>query len=63
MSNDKLKQAKDRIEKALAANGPYSHNIISMALGDVFNNLGQQAANDLIDEYELEDLGWEKKHE
>lgn len=40
---------------------PYSHNIISLALGSLAKEVGNDAANDLIDAFNLEDLGWSKQ--
>ena len=39
---------------------PYSHNIISLTLRVVASKYGQEEANKLIDECELEILGWKK---
>jgi len=55
-----LEAAKDRIEVALEKDGRYSHNIITMALSSIGKKLGNHVANDLIDEYELEALGYKK---
>lgn len=38
----------------------YSHNIISVCLREAANKFGTAAANDLIEEFELEKLGWVK---
>jgi uncharacterized protein involved in exopolysaccharide biosynthesis len=60
---DKIKlveEAKDRIEKALERDGQYSHNMITVALESISKKLGDHVANELIDEYELEELGWRK---
>ena len=40
---------------------PYSHNIISLALGALANEVGNDAANELIEEFGLEELGWAKQ--
>lgn len=39
---------------------PYSHNIIGIALGEAAKIYGKAVANDLIEEFELERLGWIK---
>lgn len=39
---------------------PYSHNLLSLALREVANKLGRDVANHLIDELELEALGYHK---
>jgi hypothetical protein len=39
---------------------PFSHNIISIVLRRVAEVHGHDAANELIDEFDLEDLGWQK---
>lgn len=42
---------------------PYSHNIINFTLRGVAQKVGNTYANHLIDEFELEELGWEKEKE
>ena len=39
---------------------PYSHNIISLNLRIAAEKFGDGAANELIDEFGLESLGWSK---
>ena len=39
---------------------PYSHNIISLALGQVSQELGSEYADELIEEFGLENFGWRK---
>ena len=39
---------------------PYSHNIISCALQEAAEKFGYEVANDIIVEFELENLGWSK---
>lgn len=39
---------------------PYSHNIIGLLLQMASEEYGKETANDLIDEFGLEDLGWNK---
>lgn len=41
---------------------PYSHNIIGLALQSAAEKFGHEVANDIIEEFELEDLGWSKVH-
>lgn len=50
-------------ERPFVDRKPYSHNIISMALMSVAGKVGNEAANDLIDECDLAILGWEKVNE
>ena len=38
----------------------YSHNIISLSLQEAAKKFGNAVANDLIEEFGLEDLGWSK---
>lgn len=38
----------------------YSHNIISLALQEAAKKFGNHIANDLIDEFDLEEKGWRK---
>ena len=42
---------------------PYSHNIIGMTLLSCSKKFGNAVANDLIEEFGLERLGWQKHHE
>ena len=39
---------------------PYSHNIISLALLAIAKNHGHDKANEVIDDFKLELLGWKK---
>ncbi len=39
---------------------PYSHNIINYALLELSELFGNEVANDVIEEFELELLGWSK---
>jgi len=39
---------------------PYSHNIISLYLGEVNRRFGKEMANQLIKDCGLETLGWHK---
>lgn len=39
---------------------PFSHNIIGLALSAVAKDHGNDVANDLIDDFGLEALGWRK---
>lgn len=39
---------------------PYSHNIVSIVLLGVASKIGTDYANQLIDDYNLEELGWKK---
>ncbi len=63
MSKTPIKTWSKRIQEAINTDGPYSHNIISLALGAVAREHGKAEANKLIDEHDLEDLGWEKEPE
>lgn len=56
-----LAEAEDSIKRAIKQNGPFTHNLISLTLGDVADRLGNKYANDLIDTFGLEDLGWHKQ--
>ena len=40
---------------------PFSHNIISLNLQHVGEKVGKDAANSLIDEFGLEEMGWRKE--
>ena len=39
---------------------PFSHNIIGLCLSEAATKFGKPVANDLIEEFELEALGWSK---
>lgn len=56
---------KGRLERYADTIGqlPYSHNLISLTLREVAKKLGYEFANRLIDELELEDLGYSKSAE
>lgn len=40
---------------------PYSHNIISISLSTIASVYGYEAANEAIEDFGLEDLGWDKQ--
>ena len=46
----------EHIKKAIEQDGPYSHNIVGLALTDTDRRFGVRAANALIDEFMLYDL-------
>lgn len=48
-----IKVAKEKIEKAIIQDGPYSHNIVGLVLSGLND---KKAANKLIDEFELDEL-------
>lgn len=56
MESQKVRWARRKIETAIEQNGPYSHNICSMALLAVAETEGKEAANKLIEEYGLNAL-------
>jgi hypothetical protein len=41
---------------------PYSHNIINISLQAIAENYGREAANKVIEDQDLERLGWHKVH-
>lgn len=53
--------AKAKIKQELERNGPYSHNIIGLVLGQVAKQFSKASANRLIDECGLQSKGWEKQ--
>ena len=57
--DDARKQIKK--EKPFVNVKPYSHNIIGLVLSQVANENGYDAANGLIEEFGLEELGWKKE--
>lgn len=56
MESQKMSWARRKIETAIKQNGPYSHNICSLALSAVAQVDGREAANRLIREYSLDRL-------
>jgi hypothetical protein len=40
---------------------PYSHNIIQLSLQAIAEQYGRSVANKVIDDLELDALGWEKE--
>ena len=40
---------------------PYSHNIINISLQAIANQHGREAANKVIEDLDLERLGWSKE--
>lgn len=56
MESKKIKWARQTIERAIDQNGPYSHNVCSMALMAVAKADGKKAANKLIEDYGLDAL-------
>jgi len=57
-----LEEAKEKIKKEIEFVDikPYSHNIIGLVLMSVNDDYGREQANELIDEFKLEKLGWKK---
>lgn len=41
---------------------PYSHNIISICLREIARKFGQEDANEAIEDFGLEGLGWAKSN-
>lgn len=57
-----MENARTQIEKEVEFVDikPFSHNIISLVLMQVSSKIGNKYANVLIEEYDLEELGWSK---
>lgn len=53
-----ITEAKNKIEEQIDFDGPYSHNLIGLYLQSVAKKHGPPAANKLIKECGLENLGW-----
>ena len=51
-----LARHREVIEKAMKQEGPYTHNIISLALRMIAEELGKDVANGLVREYQLDDM-------
>jgi len=62
MGKKTLEEWKEMIAREVPFIGikEYSHNIVGLALAAVANEYGKKVANDLIDEFNLEDSGWRK---
>ena len=58
-----LKQLRKSVEKEseFVDEKPYSHNIISLLLREIDSKFGKKAANETIEMYDLESLGWGKR--
>jgi hypothetical protein len=50
----KLEDAKQRIESAMAQYGHHAAAAIDLVINEVRSDLGHEAANELIDEFDLE---------
>ena len=37
--------------------GPFGHNVVGLILRDVANKVGTKYANELVEEYDLQDIG------
>ena len=59
---DKLEQWKQTIRQQVhyVDVKPYSHNIISLALKEIDDLFGATVVNEVIEEFNLEKLGWDK---
>jgi len=57
-----LEGLRERIadEAPYVGSRPYSHNIIALLLRQIANAHGQPVANQAIEDYDLEELGWSK---
>lgn len=42
---------------------PYSHNIISLVLRTISKEFGYNEANEAIDKFKLNEIGWQKQEE
>ena len=51
-----IEEAKVKIENAMSKGGAFTHNVISLVLRNVANTHGCDAANSLIDEFDIEHL-------
>ena len=63
LKNEEYQKIVETIDKEVDFIGvrPYSHNIIGFALAGAAKKFGKEVANDLIDEFNLEDHGWVKE--
>jgi len=58
-----LEEAREKIEEALLQNGSFTHNLVGLILSGVAKEHGYEAANNLVDEFALDDLLGIKKVE
>ena len=60
--NDKLKELYSKIEEEVPYIDikPFSHNLIGLSLRQIANEFGQDRANEAIEHFDLEELGWSK---
>lgn len=63
--DQKLKSLYDKIEKEVDYIDvkPFSHNIVGLVLQEISKEFGQDRANEAIDHFNLELLGWSKVKE
>jgi len=50
-----------KIEYEIDKAGPYSHNIIGIVLRQIDKQFGVEAANNAIEFFALDEMGWSKK--
>ena len=58
-----LQELRSTISADVAGVGrkPYSHNLISLTLASINADYGVEAANEAIEDHNLEELGWKKQ--
>ena len=56
-----LRDYYDDIQGQIEDPGPYSHNVIGSTLRIVANDFGKDAANQIIRDLGLNELGWEEE--
>jgi len=55
-----VRELENKIEKQLDEKRPYWNNLISMYLREIAYKAGTKVANEVIDYFELDQLGWSK---
>lgn len=64
----KPKKTLDELRNTIARYGPivdtladkYAHNVVSITLGIIAEQHGEAAANEAIDDFDLEEKGWRR---
>jgi len=60
MTTDEARESIEEQMEGLDQPNNYNHNIIGMTLSIIAKEHGTDVANELIDEFDLEDHGWNK---
>jgi hypothetical protein len=51
-----VSKARERIERAMDQDGPFTHNMIGLTLSGLADKVGVKYANELVREFELDEI-------